>query len=175
MASSNTRVKSASVAVRIPQSHAQTTEFIKEIGDLQRDLARIEADMNDELSAVKQRYEEIASPHRTAIKNLYAGAQMWCEANRDALTNAGKTKTATFPTGDVQWRMRPPSVVVRGTETVLAHLARLNLTRFIRTKEEVNKEAILLEPNAVSAVPGITISQGEDFVITPFESELSAA
>ena len=37
----------------------------------------------------------------------------------------------------------------------------------------MNKEAILNEPEAVRGVPGIAISQGEDFIVTPFEAELA--
>ena len=63
-----------------------------------------------------------------------------------------------------------------GVERVLEALRRLGLHRFIRRKEEVNKEAILAEPQAVSAVPGISIAQGvEDFAITPFEIEIGGA
>ena len=83
-------------------------------------------------------------------------------------TGAGMTTWQGGP-----WRLRPPSVAVRGVEAVLDQLRRLGLKRFIRQKEEVNKEAILNEPEAVSHVPGISISQGEDFVVTPFEAELA--
>ena len=72
----------------------------------------------------------------------------------------------------MKWRRPPPSVVLRGIETVLQHLKALRLDRFIRTKEEVNKEAILLEPDQVRNVPGITIKQEEQFVVQPFETAL---
>ena len=52
-------------------------------------------------------------------------------------------------------------------------LRRLGLTQSIRAKEEINKEAILNEPEAIKGVAGISISQGEDFVIVPFETELA--
>ena len=96
--------------------------------------------------------------------------QGFCEANRSELTNGGKVKTANLITGEVQWRQRPPSVSVRGAESVIETLVRLGLNVFVRTKEEINKEAILNEPDAVKGVAGITVVTGvEDFVITPFE------
>jgi len=59
---------------------------------------------------------------------------------------------------------------VRGAESVLELLKVKGLERFIRTKEEVNKEAILNEPDAVEALPGVTINRDiEDFAIVPFE------
>ncbi|WP_035603566.1 host-nuclease inhibitor Gam family protein, partial [Edwardsiella tarda] len=98
------------------------------------------------------------------------GVQGWCEANRDELTCNGKVKTANLVTGDIQWRIRPPSVSVRGPDSVMETLLRLGLSRFIRTKQEINKEAILNEPLAVAGVAGITVKTGvEDFSIIPFE------
>ena len=171
----NKRIKAAAAAAEIPQTREAVTAAIREMGERQRQLARIEADMNDALAKVREVYEEQAQPQRERISVLRAGVQTWCEANRTHLTQNGKVKTASFPSGDVQWRMRPPSVAIRGADAVLDALARLGLTRFIRNKPEVNKEAILADVAAVRGVAGITISQGEDFVVTPFETELAEA
>ncbi|ELK3731030.1 host-nuclease inhibitor Gam family protein, partial [Salmonella enterica subsp. enterica serovar Montevideo] len=112
------------------------------------------------------------APIKTDIETLSKGVQGWCEANRDELTNGGKVKTANLVTGDVSWRVRPPSVSIRGMDAVMETLERLGLQRFIRTKQEINKEAILLEPKAVAGVAGITVKSGiEDFSIIPFEQE----
>lgn len=167
-----TRIKQAASAP-VPQTREQVAEAIREIGERQRELARLAAGMNDELAAVKERWETAAEPHKQRIEALTEGVQTWCEAHRDALTQGGKVKTAALTTGEVQWRLRPPSVRITGQEAVLDLLRRLGLTRFIRAKEEVNKEAILNEPEAVAHVAGIAISQGEDFAIVPFEAELA--
>ena len=108
------------------------------------------------------------------METLQAGVQTWCEANREQL--CGKSKTANLITGEVAWRIRPPSVRVTGEESVIDLLKRMTLGRFVRTKEAVNKEAILNEPDAVSGVPGIKVVSGiEDFVIVPFEVDTEAA
>lgn len=166
------RIKKTASPVSVPQNREQVADAIRELGLLQRDLARIEADMNDELAQVKAVYEEDAEPRRQRAEVLVAGVQIWSEANREALTQGDKVKTAAFTTGKVAWRMRPKSVRITGQDSVLEQLRSLGLKRFIREKEEVNKEAILNEPEAVAHVAGIAISQGEDFVVTPFEVEL---
>lgn len=173
MANKRTRIKQAAASVTVPQTREQAAEAIREIGERQRELCRLTADMNDELAAVKERWETAADPHKQRIDALTEGVRIWSEANRDTLTQGGKVKTAALTTGEVQWRLRPPSVRITGQEAVLDLLRRLGLTRFIRTKEEVNKEAILNEPEAVAHVAGIAISQGEDFAIVPFEAELA--
>ena len=171
---SSSRIKKPATPQCVPQSREQVAEAIGELGRLQRDLERIGADMNDELADVKARFEADAEPYRQRQEALFAGVQVWCEAHRDTLTQGGKVKTAAFTTGEVSWRTRPPSVTVRGIEAVIDALRRLRLTRFLRVKTEVNKEAILNEPEAVALVPGIRISQGEDFAVTPFEAPLVA-
>lgn len=167
------RLKTPAVAVNVPQSRESAAEAIAAIGRLNRNLARLEADMNDDLAQVKERHENAAEPLRQQLQALTQGVQTWAEANRDSLTQGGKVKTAALTTGELVWRLRPPSVRITGAEAVLDALRRLGLTRFIRQKEEVNKEAILNEPEAVAHVPGIAISQGEDFVVQPFEAELA--
>ena len=168
-----TRHKAAALALPVPQSREQATDYIREIGEHQRDITRIEAAMNDELAGIKERFESQAQPLKARVDALTNGVQIWCEANRETLTQGGKTKTAALPSGEVCWRTRPPSVRITGAEAVLDILRRMGLKRFIREKEEINKEAILNEPAAVASVPGISIQQGEDFVVTPFEAELA--
>lgn len=168
-----TRIKTKAVAVNVPQSREMAAIAIANIGALSRQLVRTESLMNDELASIKKGWEEAAEPLRAQIAALNQGVQTWAEANRDTLTQNGKVKTCALTTGEIAWRMRPPSVRITGAEAVLDTLRRLGLKRFIREKEEVNKDAILNEPEAVAHVPGIAISQGEDFVVVPFEAELA--
>lgn len=154
----------------VPQTLDDCAADIRRIGDLQRQLIVEQTRMNDAIAEITHRHQPAIEALREQIKPLQAGIQVWCEANRQDLTRGGRTKTASFVTGEVQWRQRPPSVSVRGVEAVLSALAELGLGRFIRVKEEVNKDAILAEPDAVRGVPGITVVTGvEDFVIVPFE------
>ena len=179
------KIKQAASSFRIPQTRDETVEAIAEIGRRQRERQRLEVEMNDELAITKQRFEESAAPHNEAIRDLSKGVQTWCEANRAQLTQDGKVKHANLASGEIKWRMRPPKVVVRGAEMVIALLKQLGLAElFLRTKEEINKEAILagsvsegdkiLAPMELRQSSGIKIEQAEDFVIVPFESQLEA-
>jgi phage host-nuclease inhibitor protein Gam len=169
-----TRIK-APAQTYVPQSRDDAAADIRKIGDLQRSLLRTQAAMNDEIAAVTAEYQPTLEIVADEIKQLQQGVQSWCEANRDDLTNGNKVKTANLVTGEIQWRQRPPSCSVRGAESVIEALKRLGLGKFVRTKEEVNKEAILNEPDAVKGVAGISIVTGvEDFVISPFEQEVAA-
>lgn len=166
-----TRLKTQA-APAVPQSREEVAELILGIGTDSREITRLEIEMNEALTRLKQDYEQRADPYRQRIGAAQLAVQSWCEANRPELTRHGKVKTAQFTTGEVCWRVRPPSVRITGEESVLFSLRTLGLERFIRTREEINREAILNEPSAVAHVPGIRINQIEDFVVTPFAVEL---
>ncbi|EHV66253.1 bacteriophage Mu Gam like family protein [Escherichia coli DEC6C] len=73
----------------------------------------------------------------------------------------------------MSWRLEKPSCSVsRDVEGVIEMLRRMGLERFIRTKEEVNKQAILAEPDAVKGIAGIKVNKGaESFSVEPFEQD----
>ena len=168
-----TRIKTDTYAVRY-QTRDDIEVAIKEVGDLNRELERLAIEQNDLLAAITEKYAPLINAIKEQLTPKQDAIQAWCESHRDELTQNGKTKTGTFNTGEVQWRMRPPSVGIRGVESVLESLRMLGFVRFIRVKEEVNKEAMLNEPELAATVAGVTIKTGvEDFVITPFEQEVA--
>lgn len=174
MANKVTRLKAAA-RQPAPQSRDEAAAHIRRIGDLSREQLRAQAELNDAIAQLTERYQPRLDALTEEIKGLQAGVQTWCEANRADLTG-GKTKTANLITGEVQWRSRPPSCRITGAESVIDTLERLGLGRFVRIKKEVNKDAILNEPQAVEGVAGISIQSGvEDFVILPFEIEAQSA
>ena len=167
------RLKTPALTELPPQNREDCAAWIKDLGDLQRNLARLETQMNDEIAAITQNYQPRIEALKTNIAAKQTGIHIWAEAHRDSLTEHGKTKTANLVTGLLQWRLRPPSVSLRGVEAVLENLKRLGLTRFIRIKEEPNKEAMLNEPEVVQGIAGIHIVTGvEDFVVAPFEQDV---
>jgi len=166
-----TKLKSKA-QVYVPQTKDDAAADIRKVGDLMRKFTREQAEMNDKIAAITQEYQVTLEPIKESIELLQEGVQAWCEANRDDLTNGGKVKSANLITGEVAWRQNPPSVRISKADTVIEMLKRLGLGRFVRTKEEVNKDAILNEPDEVRGVAGITLVTGvEQFVITPFEQD----
>ena len=105
------------------------------------------------------------------------GIQTWCEANRVALCGDGDRlgKTVNLVTGEVSWRMRPPSVVIRGADSVVDTLLRHGLERYVRTTHVPNKEAMLADPEGVRGIAGVSIQSGvEDFIVVPFEAQATS-
>ena len=186
----------AKAELYVPESKDKAAADIRLIGDLQCQQARLVASMNDEIAAATAKAQPQLEALQTQIDRLFTGVQTWCEAHRAELTDNHKVKFANLVTGEVTWRIAPPSCSVRGAEAVIAALKTLGLKRYVRSKEEVDKEAVLATYSAgkqitdedaakdptraallaefrrLQAVTGITVVSGvESFVVTPFEQE----
>ncbi|MBF0249936.1 MAG: host-nuclease inhibitor Gam family protein [Alphaproteobacteria bacterium] len=159
----------------VPQTDDAANAAVAEIGRLQRAQTEFKTKMDDELEAVRARYADDLRLVSDAIKAKAKGLQTWCEANRAKLTDNGKVKTHRFLAGEVSWRNRPPKVSIRGVQAVLDKLVDLGLTQFIRTNQDIDKAAMLKDPEKAAAVDGVSIgSAGEDFVIKPNETDQEA-
>ncbi len=172
-----TRLKRKSEGVLAPRDDAEADGFLARIGQIQRTCQKAQAEFDEQVAAAKQVMEASLAPQIAEADRLTRGLQLWAEANRDRLTDGGKRKTVAMPAGEIGWRQRPPSVRLSGgVAAIVATLTELGLTRFLRVKTEVDKEAMLREPDAVAQVPGVKIgSEGEDFVVTPVSLELSGS
>lgn len=169
------KMKAPAFTVSVPQSRGDCALHIKKMGDVQRDFERMRAEMNDAIADITQRYQPNLELLDAQCQSLAKGIQTWCEANRATLCENGG-KTANLVTGEVSWRQRPPSVRIAGADSVIETLRRMQLERFVRTKDEVNKDAILNEPDAVRGIAGISIVTGvEDFAVVPFAVDVEVA
>ncbi len=132
---------------------------------------------NDPIAALQERYGSDVAPLNERARALTDGLQMFCEVNRERLTRGGKVKFSEFATGKVSWRLRPAKVALKKIEDVIERIKAAGLAeRFIRVKEEINKEAMLEDRAVASSIKGVTIgSDGEDFIVEPFETELKDA
>lgn len=155
---------------RVPQSREEAVRAIGEIGTLRREIAARKAAADESVRAIGEAVEQAMEPLLTTLDEIERGLQTWCEANRGKLTSDGRVKYHDFGTGRVLWRLRPPKVTIKGIETVIEACKSLGLARFVRVKEEVNRDAMLADPSAARAIAGVSIGpEGEDFVIEPTE------
>lgn len=167
---SKKRVKSTLLAC---QSKAEVMDNITEIGNKQREIARLEAEMNDKIAEITNSYKGNINALQLDVERLTHQAQIWCEANRNSLLDKG-LKTANLIVGEVSWRYRPAKVMLKKEDFIIEQLEQQGLTQFIRVKKNVNKDAVLADRQAVQDIDGINIIDGvEDFVITPFEIEVA--
>jgi phage host-nuclease inhibitor protein Gam len=173
------KIKKRATNLPVPQSDVDAAAAIARIGELERAIALIEADGSDRIAAIGADVEARRTPLKEFLEAERSGLEIYCAAHRARLTDGGKSKTARFATGSVSWRALPPKVSLPRAREALAELiARLKamrLDRFLRVKEEVDKEAMLKEPEIAGSVQGVSIgSAGEDFSVEPLEMPASA-
>ncbi len=168
------RLKTPAADFPVPQSKDQADDFIRQIGDLQRQLGDMDSRMNGRIEDTKASFKISAQPIKEKLEGLTKGLQVFSEANRLGLTRQGKVKYHRFPMGEIKWRLRPPNVSLRGVEEIIKTLRQNKIFRkFLRTKFEVNKDAMRADPETAATIKGVTIkSGGEDFVITPNKTKI---
>lgn len=183
--------KAVAADVRVPQNREDVAEMIAEFGRVAVEVDVIETVMKDKLLEVKRDAEKEAEPHLQKAKALFAGLQLYCDANRQQLLGNSGLKTVEFPTGTVSWRHKPPKVSLSGeADDIIAaiHDAAGNAIKrgdketsyaflnFIRNKQEVDKESMLKNPDLARTVAGVKIGRGgEVFEIEPFGAKLAEA
>ncbi len=156
----------------------QAAAAIANVGKLERRIAQIKADGDNRIANIAARVAEQIAPLEEARKTSRERLEAYCTEHRQRLTR-GKGKTARFETGTVSWRSRPAKVTFSDTvKNILARLKFFKLDQFIATRfeEQLDKNAMLKEPEVAGAVQGITIgSAGEEFEIKPFELDEAAS
>ena len=163
------------VVIAVPKSLDEAAQFLAQIGEEQRATDTIRLDLNTTVDKLKTQAMADDEPHQKKISELVEGLFAYAEAHRDDLTDDGKRKEVKVPTGIFGWRMTPPAVSLRDVKSILESLKSLRLKRFIRIKEEVNKDAMLKEPDLAKTVKGVSISQREEFIAKPAELEVEIA
>jgi phage host-nuclease inhibitor protein Gam len=169
------RKKTSALSVAVPQTREQATKVLADYGTSLRLIEAIETVMNGELARIKQEAMAKAEPVLAMSDALFKGLQTYCEANRTALTDGGKSKTIDLGTGKVSWRHNPAKVNLRGkVEDIIQRIRNAGdeFKGFLRATVEIDRVAMLRDPKQAEKIDGVKIaSAGEMFTADPFGSE----
>ena len=83
VAKKKTRIKQAALTAAV-QSRVEASAQIRRIGDLAREVKRLEAEMGDKQAAIEQEYNELADPLRAELAELTGGVQAYGEVGSHA-------------------------------------------------------------------------------------------
>ena len=168
--------KRAAETATPPKQRDEAEAYLDQIGLIQREIQLNKMALAEAVARVTAEMEASSAKLSEEHDRLFRGLQLWAEANRHALTDGGKTKTVRLGNGSIAWRLAPPSVQIKGQEAVLAYLIEKKGEEFLRTKVEINREAMLANAEQASKIPGVLIkSAGESFVIEPVGQKEMAA
>lgn len=146
----------------------QATAVVGRIGAAEVQLSRLKASLDVTVAQANLAYENAAAPLRAAIAADTERLRGYFDANRSTLLTGDK-KSVALPTGMIGVKKTAAKVVVADVGALLAHLKEdRKLRRFIRTKTEVDREALLAEPQVAVTIPGVSIGGGDDaFFVKP--------
>jgi len=159
-------------AASIYTSKEDVDKAIAHIAQLQRTRARISTTLDRRVAKLNEMAKIELEPITADLNATVKEVVLYVEQNRNELTNDGSIKTVRFTHGVVKWKFTPPAVTIRNAKAVLAALKRLELNKFIRTKETVNKQAMVSDKELAVTIDGVSITQYEQLIITPTKTQL---
>ncbi|MBZ9936939.1 host-nuclease inhibitor Gam family protein [Mesorhizobium sp. BR1-1-16] len=148
---------------------------IGRMGELDRELALIATTKAEAVEKASTAAEKAAEPLITERSGLFVQVQAYCVANRQRLTDGGRSKTATFPTGSAAWRLGRLRVLVDSVlkDTIIATLKKRGLTDLVRVKEDLDLAAVGKARDKVKRIKGISFEDPiEDFSVSPVTADL---
>lgn len=153
--------------LRTPKSRDELATWVGTAGEVQRKLDLLRSRFDRRVAKLKEAYAQACKPFESQLKETVDGIAVYAEANRQSLTENESTKSVDVGTGVIVWRITPPRVTLKNPEGVLQGLLKDGPSEFVRTKHEINREAMLEQPDKAELIDGVTIEQSEVLTVKP--------
>jgi phage host-nuclease inhibitor protein Gam len=159
------RKSKSAVSIPVPSTTTEANAVLYRVGELNRSVEMIEADYAEAVAKLRRDTDAHIAPLATEREQLSLGLHIFADTNRTTLLS-GDTKTVQLSAGAFGWRFTPPKVTLgRGGEgKAIQTIKELKLKGYIRTKESLDKEALLRDRPVVA---GIKYMQKEEFFLDP--------
>lgn len=166
---SNTRIK---FKVTAPKTREEIETLVGDIAALKITERTLKAEMDAHLKQVKDGYLDRLTALNDSIAHKMPGALAWAEAHPE---DFGKLKSIEMLHGVIGWRTNTPSLKTLSGWTwdrVLDVVKKLpGLAGYVRVKEEMNKQALLADRDALGAdglrAIGLKVVQEDEFYVEP--------
>jgi phage host-nuclease inhibitor protein Gam len=155
------------------KSFEEVDQSLLRLGQVEAFVQKREAEMNEKIQLLRDGFDRTTSAPRTETKLLQDEIEAFCILHKDEFE---KSRSKDLVHGSVSFRVGNPSVAALNRKysfkTIIELLKRLGLAKlYLRTKEEIDKEAILADYAAKKisddklAAAGIKVDQKESFNI----------
>lgn len=154
----------------IPTTEAQAAALLGELGDLELEIAEIQHELDQNVQELITRAQAQANELSTMFAEKFNALKAYAKVAKIELTDNGKRRSVKWGTGELGWRTKPAGISTSGKkEVIVARILALakkskDLMRFLRIKYELNLEAMEAEPEAASAIDGISIRQKSEVI-----------
>ena len=143
-----------------------TNKLLGILDETQARLDKAEALADERIAKIKEALREATESDRKVTGKIMDKLVIFASENRNLIECDG-VKTAILTNGSLALRLTPPAVDVEDDEVMIELLKRMGLGRFIRTKEELDRELLLAERKNMPRVPGLSFSQKEKLSVQP--------
>lgn len=157
------------------------SKAIAEVARLTTEIKNAEDKTNESILILQQELADQIKPLADEIKKISLSIKKFTDANREKLFKDGD-KTIKLETGDISYRSAKPSVGTNSSKKLIDSILEANNLLdvrdkfvkkmdkvFIRTKLELNKDAVLENPDTAKTVTGVEVAEGEEsFYIKPY-------
>jgi phage host-nuclease inhibitor protein Gam len=157
------------------------SQAMGKLGELQRERESVIREYEDRISKLQAELAEKIDPLDREIKKISHSLKYFMDENKSSYITEDR-KTLKLETGDISYRKGKPSVKTRSSEKLITEILEKNgllKTRdafvkkcssvFLRTKLELDKDAILANPMVAVKVTGVEIEDGiERFYLKPY-------
>jgi phage host-nuclease inhibitor protein Gam len=165
---SKSRIKTPISAIR---TRDEMETLVGQITALKTREQQVTGQMNEQITRLRRDYELTLGGIAVQIEEKTAIAKAWADSNAPEF---GNRKSIAMTHGDVGWKIGNPALKTMSGWTwdrVLEHLKIRGWSRYIREKQEVNKEALIADRVGEYAdnlkQVGVRVVQAETFFIEP--------
>lgn len=144
------------------KQHKTLTTALTALAKLEKRKAELENKHCAKVAELENKHAASVEPLEAEMNTIRTAIAAYANAHREELTENGKVKSIKIGSGCLKWQKNRAKVEITGdTAAIIAALKRRKLNHFIRTREELDKTAILKEPTAIKRpIDGLTIIQG---------------
>jgi phage host-nuclease inhibitor protein Gam len=157
--------------LEILTNYQAADKHLHEIGINESLIAKKEAQMNEQIQNLKERFNEETKDARAKVLTLSKEVETFCMLNKK---DFDKKRTRTLTHGIIGFRTATPKVALLNRKynwkTVLELVKKVFDGKYVRTKEEVNKDELLsavsqsiLSDEQLAAI-GMKVDQDEKFM-----------
>lgn len=177
MATKSTRTKTKAPALVIT-TRADLETAVGQLAHATSESQRLSAEMDQEINAVRARYEGPLGSLTAELETITEAAAEWAARNPGEF---GTKKSLPLTHGTIGWRVGNPTLKPLSGWTWDRVLEKLTTQpdwlRFVRTKAEVAKDLLLAEreilPDSALKSMGVQVIRNEPFFIEPKLTEVT--
>lgn len=167
-----TAARKKAAPVKPPRDAAEAAGLLGQLGEIRRKCDGGRASLDRMISALSEALATDLAPLLARAAEIESALRAWAEANREALTRGGRTKTVKLVTGEVAWRVGPARLRVEDeAAAVRALIERGRAAPYLRVATSLDRAALLKDRPLAASLPGVAVEPGrEEVVVKPLSS-----